>query len=69
MIRAKIRNPVNGRSLWFNFPLYFGRLSLIGHSCNYEDEVEVIELEGTPEFPIGICKVADLEELNRLAER
>ncbi|OBZ00649.1 hypothetical protein BBG03_03440 [Streptococcus dysgalactiae subsp. equisimilis] len=69
MIRAKIRNPVNGRSLWFNFPLYFGRLSLIGHSCNYEDEVEVMAVEGTLEFPVGHCKVADLENLNHVAER
>ena len=67
MIRALIRNPNTGRSCWFEFPLYFGKLIEIGCSGNYKNMVEVLEVEGTTCFSVGYYTLEELEYLNRLA--
>lgn len=41
-----IINPQNNKGAWFDFPLYFGKLSRIGHSGSYDDSVEIISFEG-----------------------
>ncbi len=41
-----IINPQNNKGAWFDFPLYFGKLSRIVHSGSYDDSVEIISFEG-----------------------
>lgn len=67
-MKALIQNPKTGQKRWFLLPLYFGKLSLIGHSCNYDDQVYVEEVDGTLLFAPGYYTLHELEELNRLAE-
>lgn len=68
MIRALIRNPNTGQQRWFIFPLYFGKLTEIGFSGDYNDGVEIVEIDGTNQFYTGYCTLNELEDLNRLAE-
>ncbi|MGT2712274.1 hypothetical protein [Streptococcus oriscaviae] len=67
-MKALIRNPKNGRKAWFSFPFYFGKLSAIGHSCSYDDEVEIVAFEGVEVLPLGQATLYDLEMVNRIAE-
>lgn len=45
--RVLIKNPKNGRQAWFSLPLYFGKLSVIGLSGSYDDQIEIVDYEGT----------------------
>lgn len=64
MIRAYIINPKNNKGAWFDFPLYFGKLRRIGHSCSYDDSVDVLTIEGDPALRCGIYTLNELERLN-----
>lgn len=68
MIRALIKNPNTGQSRWFDFPLYFGALMKIGCSGNYNNMIEVVEIEGAVCFSPGFYRVEDLERLNQLVD-
>lgn len=69
MIHALIKNESTGKSAWFGFPLYFGKLSKIGHSGDYNDMVHVQEVEGTNLFGPGYYTLYELEALNNIAKR
>ena len=66
--RVLIKNPKNGRQAWFSLPLYFGKLSLIGFSGSYDDQIEIVDYEGTSFIGYGVFSVADLEQLNKQVE-
>lgn len=66
--RVLIKNPKNGRQAWFSLPLYFGKLSVIGLSGSYDDQIEIVDYEGTSFIEYGLFSVADLEQLNRQVE-
>ena len=66
--RVLIKNPKNGRQAWFSLPLYFGKLSVIGLSGSYDDQIEIVDYEGTSFIGYGLFSVADLEQLNRQVE-
>ena len=66
--RVLIKNPKNGRQGWFSLPLYFGKLSVIGLSCSYDDQIEIVDYEGTSFIGYGLFSVADLEQLNKQVE-
>lgn len=68
MIRALIRNLDTGQRRWFAFPLYFGKLVEIGFSGDFNDIVEVVEVDGTNRFGTGYCTLNELEDLNKIAE-
>ena len=68
MIRALNRNPDTGQRRWFAFPLYFGKLVEIGFSGDFNDIVEVVEVDGTNRFGTGYCTLNELEDLNKIAE-
>lgn len=68
-VRALIRNPNTGQRRWFAFPLYFGKLIEIGFSGDFNDIVEILEVDGTSLFQEGCCRLNELEELNQIAER
>lgn len=68
IIRALIRNPDTGQRRWFAFPLYFGKLVEIGFSGDFNDIVEVVEVDGTNRFGTGYCTLNELEDLNKIAE-
>lgn len=68
MIRALIKNPNTGQRHWFVFPLYFGKLMAIGCSGNYDNTVEIVDIEGTNRFGTGYCTLNELEDLNKIAE-
>lgn len=68
MIRALIKNPNTGQRHWFVFPLYFGKLMAIGCSGNYNNTVEIVDIEGTNRFGTGYCTLNELEDLNKIAE-
>ena len=63
-----IKNPKNGRQAWFSLPLYFGKLSVIGMSGSYDDQIEIVDYEGSGFIGYGLFSVADLEQLNRQIE-
>ena len=67
--RVLIKNPKNGRQAWFSLPLYFGKLSVIGLSGSYDDQIEIVDYEGTSFIGYGLFTVADLELLNKQVER
>ncbi|HEM3666819.1 TPA: hypothetical protein U1C81_000551 [Streptococcus suis] len=69
MPNVLIKNPTNGRSAWFSIPFYFGQLTKIGHSCSYDDVVEIIEIEGNSTLAVGEATLYDLERANVHAER
>ncbi|MGT2888377.1 hypothetical protein N1495_01325 [Streptococcus didelphis] len=69
MLRAYIINPKNNKGGWFTFPLYFGKLTRIGHTGNYNDYVEIRNVEGFDNISLGLYDLEDLEKLNRLAEK
>ena len=66
--RVLIKNPNNGRQAWFSLPLYFGKLSVIGLSGSYDEQIEIVDYEGTSFIGYGLFSVADLEQLNRQVE-
>ena len=66
--RVLIKNPKNGRQAWFVLPLYFGRLSHIGLTGSYDEEIQIVDYEGTSFIGYGLFTVADLEQLNRQEE-
>ena len=66
--RVLIKNPKNGRQAWFSLPLYFGKLSVIGLSGSYDDQIEIVDYEGTSFIGYGLFTVADLEQLNKQVE-
>ena len=66
--RVLIKNPKNGRQAWFILPLYFGKLSMIGLSGSYDDQIEIVDYEGTSFIGYGLFSVADLEQLNKQVE-
>lgn len=63
-----IKNPNNGRQAWFSLPLYFRKLSVIGLSGSYDDQIEIVDYEGTSFIGYGLFTVADLEQLNKQVE-
>ena len=66
--RVLIKNPKNGRQAWFSLPLYFGKLSVIGMNGSYDDQIEIVDYEGTSFIGYGLFTVADLEQLNKQVE-
>ena len=66
--KVLIKNPKNGRQAWFNLPLYFGRLSHVGLNGSYDEQIEIVDYEGTSFIGYGLFSVADLEQLNRQVE-
>ena len=66
--RVLIKNSKNGRQAWFSLPLYFGKLSVIGMSGSYDDQIEIVDYEGTSFIGYGLFTVADLEQLNKQVE-
>lgn len=63
-----IKNPKNGRQAWFSLPLYFGKLSHIGLNGSYDEQIEIVDYEGSAFIGYGLFSVADLEQLNRQVE-
>lgn len=66
--KVLIKNPKNGRQAWFSLPLYFGRLSHIGLNGSYDEQIEIVDYEGSAFIGYGLFSVADLEQLNRQVE-
>ena len=66
--RVLIKKPKNGRQAWFSLPLYFGKLSVVGLSGSYDDQIEIVDYEGTSFIGYGLFTVADLEQLNKQVE-
>lgn len=66
--RVLIKSPKSGRQAWFSLPLYFGKLSVIGLSGSYNEQVEIVDYEGTSFIGYGLFTVADLEQLNKQVE-
>ena len=66
--RVLIKIPKSGRQAWFSLPLYFGKLSVIGLSGSYDDQIEIVDYEGTSFIGYGLFTVADLEQLNKQVE-
>ena len=66
--RVLIKNPKNGRQAWFSLPLYFGKLSVIGLSGSYDEQIEIVDYEGDSFIGYGLISVADFEQLNRQVE-
>ena len=66
--RVLIRNPNNGRQAWFSLPLYFGKLSVIGLSGSYDEQIEIVDYGGSVFIGYGVFNVADLEQLNKQVE-
>ena len=63
-----IKNPKNGRQAWFSLPLYFGSLSHIGLNGSYDEQIEIVDYEGSAFIGYGLFSVADLEQLNKQVE-
>ena len=66
--RGFIKNPKNRRQAWFVLPLYFGRLTHIGLTGSYDEEIQIVDYEGSAFIGYGLFTVADLEQLNRQVE-
>ena len=66
--RVLIKNPNNGRQAWFSLPLHFGKLSVVGLTGSYDEQIEIVDYEGTSFIGYGVFSVADLEQLNRQVE-
>lgn len=66
--RVLIKNPKNGKQAWFSLPLYFGKLSVIGLSGFYDEQIEIVDYEGSAFIGYGLISVADLEQLNKQVE-
>lgn len=66
--KVLIRNPKNLRQAWFSLPLYFGKLSVIGLSGSYDEQIEIVDYEGISFIGYGLFSVADLEQLNKQVE-
>ena len=66
--RVLIKNPKNGRQVWFSLPLYFRKLSQIGLTGSYDEEIQIVDYEGSAFIGYGLFSVADLEQLNRQVE-
>ena len=66
--KVLIKNPKNVRQAWFSLPLYFGRLYHIGLNGSYDEQIEIVDYEGSAFIGYGLFSVADLEQLNRQVE-
>ena len=66
--KVLFKNPKNGRQAWFSLPLYFGKLSKIGLIGSYDEEIQIVDYEGSAFIGYGLFSVADLEQLNRQEE-
>lgn len=66
--KVLIKNLKNGRQAWFSLPLYFGKLSMIGLSGSYDEQIEIVDYEGSAFIGYGLFSVSDLEQLNRQVE-
>lgn len=66
--RVLIKNPKNVRQAWFSLPLYFGKLSVIGLAGSYDEQIEIVDYEGSAFIGYGLFSVADLEQLNKQVE-
>lgn len=66
--RVLIKNPKNRRQAWFSLPLYFGKLSVVGLTGSYDEQIEIVDYEGSAFIGYGLFSVADLEQLNRQVE-
>ncbi|HFH8083430.1 hypothetical protein VYH75_06120 [Streptococcus anginosus] len=66
--RVLIRNPQNGRQAWFRLPFYFGKLTRLGLRGSYEEQIEIVDYEGSAYIGLGLFTVEDLEQLNRQAD-
>ena len=66
--KVLIKNLKNGSQAWFSLPLYFGKLSMIGLSGSYDEQIEIVDYEGSAFIGYGLFSVADLEQLNRQVE-
>lgn len=66
--RVLIKNPKNVRQAWFSLPLYFGKLSQIGLTGSYDEQIEIVDYEGSGFIGYGLFSVADLEQLNNQVE-
>ena len=66
--KVLIKNSKNGRQAWFSLPLYFGRLSHIGLNGSYDEQIEIVDYEGSAFIGYGLFSVADLEQLNKQVE-
>ncbi|WP_001139487.1 hypothetical protein [Streptococcus oralis] len=66
--KVLIKNPKNGMQSWFSLPLYFGKLSVIGLTGSYDEQIEIVDYEGSAFIGYGLFSVADLEQLNRQVE-
>ena len=65
--RVLIRNPQNGRQAWFRLPFYFGKLTRLGLRGSYEEQIEIVDYQGSAFIGCGYFIVEDLEQLNRQA--
>lgn len=66
--RVLIKNPKNRRQAWFSLPLYFGKLSHIGLTGSYDEQIEIVDYEGLGFIGYGLFTIADLEQLNKQVE-
>ena len=66
--KVLIKNPKNLRQAWFVLPLYFGRLTHIGLTGSYDEEIQIVDYEGSGFIGYGLFTVADLERLNKQVE-
>lgn len=66
--KVLIKNPKTGIQAWFSLPLYFGKLSVVGISGSYDDQIEIVDYEGSGFIGYGLFNVADLEQLNKQVE-
>ena len=65
--RVLIRNPQNGRQAWFRLPFYFGKLTRLGLRGSYEEQIEIVDYQGSAFIGFGYFIVEDLQQLNRQA--
>ena len=63
-----ISYPQNGRQAWFRLPFYFGKLTRLGLRGFYEEQIEIVDYEGSAYIGLGLFMVEDLEQLNRQAD-
>ena len=59
---------MEGRLSLVSLPLYFGKLSVIGLSGSYDEQIEIVDYEGDSFIGYGVFTVSDLEQLNRQVE-
>ena len=52
--RVLIRNPQNGRQAWFRLPFYFGKLTRLGLRGSYEEQIEIVDYQGSAFIGLSI---------------